>query len=353
MSITTLVFDWSNTIMAIQPGMVGPMQEWTQVSAMPGSPEMLAALSGRYRLILAADAPDSRAEQVHEALARVGLDKYFGAVFTPFELGARKPDEGFFRSIESVLDARAPDLLMIGDDYRVDILGAVNASWSAAWYNPTFTPAPAYLPMQNFDLLSLDELPPLLSRPFHPSYTRVLGWLQSQPVSHAILAHVHSVAAAAYQMALWLKAAGESIDPILTHRGGLVHDIAKLRALHRSSKAHISHPEMGAMILYDLQQSRLAEIARRHGLFCLIQPDIAPRSWEEKLVYYADKLVEGSHVAGLETRLAALRQRYPADSERIAQIQPALEDLQLDICKCLGWSPAELIVNLKKALSGN
>jgi putative hydrolase of the HAD superfamily len=286
---------------------------------------------------------------VRQALARVGLDGFFSAVFTAAELGARKPEPDFFASIQSVLGLEARDLFMIGDDYAVDVLGAKLAGWRAAWYNPRQSAAPGLLPQQDVEMVHWSQLADMLDRPKNPGYTQCIAWILSQPASPNLLAHVHAVAAAAYQLALWLRANGLSVDPILTHRGGLLHDLAKLETLRRAPAQRVGHAELAAMILHDLQQPALAEIARRHPLFTLRHPDLAPRTWEEKLVYFTDKLVEGSRIAGLEERVLSLRRRYPDDDAHIAAMTPALIDLQAEICAAAGISPELLASRLKSA----
>jgi HAD superfamily hydrolase (TIGR01509 family) len=351
-NLTTLVCDWGDTLMVNFTAQRGPMAAWSEVAAVAGAAAALNELQKKYRLVLATNAAESRSAQVRQALARVGLDGYFSAVFTAAELGSRKPEPAFFRSIQSVLGLESRDLLMLGDDYAIDVLGAKQAGWRAVWFNPRQSAAPGLLPQQDLDLTHWSHLPDLLASPVLPDYAQCISWILSQPASPNLLAHVQAVAAAAYQLALWLRAQGLNVDPILAHRGGLLHDLAKLKAIQRASEQRIGHAELAAMILRDLQQPVLAEIARRHPLFTLRQPEDAPRTWEEKLVYFADKIVEGAHVAGLEERIASLRRRYPADDARIAAMTPALIDLQAEICAAAGIPPADLAPRLKSAFQG-
>jgi putative hydrolase of the HAD superfamily len=347
--LTTLVCDWGDTLMVNFPGQRGPMAAWSQVVPVEGALEALSALRSRFRLVVATNAAESRAAQVRQALDRVGLGGLFSAVFTAAELGARKPDPAFFAAIQSVLGLDPQSVLMLGDDYTVDVLGAKQAGWRAAWLNPRRTPAPGLLPQQDIELTGWDELQARLETPALPDYAKCLSWILAQPVSPNLLAHVQAVASAAYQLALWLQAAGKPVDPLLAHRGAMLHDLAKLRAIRQPGEQRLGHAELAALLLRDMGQPELAEIARRHPLFALTQPDHAPRSWEEKLVYFADKLVEGSRVAGLDERIASLRRRYPADEERIAAMTPAIAALQDEFCAAIGIPPAELAPRLKAA----
>jgi HD superfamily phosphodiesterase len=347
MKLPTLVIDWGGTLMDNLPTQHGMMFSWEGTTAIDGAVEALSSLYGKYKLVLATNATDSRSYQVRQALARVGLDSFFSAVFTAAELGASKPDLRFFHSIQSVLGTRNSELLMIGDDYHVDILGAKNAGWRAAWYNPRQIAAPGLLPMQDLDLVHWSGLSKQLETLQNPDYSQCMAWILSQPVSANMFFHIHAVSSAAYQLALWLCGGGYPVDPILTHRGGLLHDLGKIKALQLPADHRIGHAELAALILKDLDQPVLAEIARRHPLFALNQTANAPSTWEEKIVYFADKLVEGSHLADLDERLASLRQRYTEDDARILAMIPAIRALQEDICSAAGFASNELVPRLK------
>lgn len=347
--IKTLVFDWGDTLMLNDPNQTGQMMNWPVLSAVDGAAPALKALAGRYHLVVATNAADSRSREVRTALSRVDLNGFFEAVFTSGELGFRKPSPAFFQAIQSVLGINSAQVAMIGDDYRSDILGAHQAGWRSIWYNPGGRCASGLLPLQDAEINRLEDLPALLENPFLPGYPTCLAWMQDQQLPHNLSAHVHAVAAAAYQIAIWLRSAGQNVDPILTHRGALLHDLAKIKAMERPPEQRMGHAELAARMLQDREEPLLAECARRHALFAILQPEITPRTWEEKLVYFADKLVEGSRMVGLDDRVASLRQRYPHDSTKIAAMAPALYTLQDELCSALGIPSSELVPRLKSA----
>jgi putative nucleotidyltransferase with HDIG domain len=345
----TLVFDWGDTLMVNFPGQMGPMADWPVVAAVEGAAAALASLSSRYTCVLATNASDSRSREVRMALARVGLDAYFKAIFTSGELGFRKPEADFFRGLQKALGRDPDTIVMIGDDFHSDMLGAQMAGWRSLWYNPGHKTAPGLLPTHDAEVMRLADLPALLNAPFQPDYARCQSWLQEQQLPRSLLNHIDAVASTAYLLSVWLRAAGQTVDPILTQRGALLHDMAKMKAMEISPEESIDHGELAARMLLERGEPALAECARRHGLFALIQPELAPRTWEEKLVYFADKLVEGSQVAGLVERIAALRLRYPHDSEKIAAMAPALFALQDEICAAMGFPAGELVGRIQQA----
>jgi len=54
-------------------------------------------------------------------------------LFISSELGWQKPQEPFFRAIETQLKLAPRELLLIGDDWENDVLGARRAGWQAIW----------------------------------------------------------------------------------------------------------------------------------------------------------------------------------------------------------------------------
>lgn len=68
-------------------------------------------------------------------LGRVGLSQYFRAAVTARDFGVGKPDPRIFHAVAGALDVMPVDILHVGDDATLDVLGAVNAGMQAAWVN--------------------------------------------------------------------------------------------------------------------------------------------------------------------------------------------------------------------------
>ncbi|MCX7844970.1 MAG: hypothetical protein N2507_06585, partial [Candidatus Bipolaricaulota bacterium] len=146
-----------------------------------------------------------------------------------------------------------------------------------------------------------------------------------------------AVAAVAHWIALRLRERGVPVDPLLVHRGALLHDLDKL-----SSERPEDHGARAGRILRDLGWPDLAGIAERHVL------GAEPGSWEEKLVHYADKIVEEDGVVGLEARVTGLSCRYSAEGEKIARALPGLLALEEEILGALGSSRDGLGAELRE-----
>ena len=340
---STLIFDWGNTVMKEFPQYSGPMAEWPEVAAVDGILPALSHLDGKYRLIIGTNARESSAEQVRSALKRVNLDQPFEYVFTFAETRARKPEVEFFRSIERLMGEFRDSMVMIGDTYTVDITGAKRAGWKAVLLNPQNTPCPSCMPLHDIEINSMDQLNEALDQPFLPDVSTCLYWLQENGVFAGLLIHVQLVAAIAYLMALSIRAKGEPVNPILAHRGGLLHDLAKLRRM-----GNLDHGAAAEQILIESGEPALGQIANRHMLFSLLDEKRTPCTWEEKLVYYADKLVEMNELVLIEERIAGLKTRYPMEPIKLDNLYPRMKKLEFEICSAIGKSPEELLVDLQQ-----
>ena len=102
-------------------------------------------------------------------------------------------------------------------------------------------------------------------------------------------------------------------------------------------------------MLEALGQPALAEISRRHLVYCLLDAEKCPRTWEEKIVHFADKICEGPRFVEWEERLAGLANRYPARINSIRACTPAVMALQNELAAAAGIPQAELVTRLRQA----
>lgn len=346
----SIVFDWGDTLMKVFPEWQGPMADWPYVEAVPGVKPMLEKLSEKYHLIIATSAQDSNANQVRSALARVGLADYFSEIYTIKEIGYEKPSKKFFEKIKQ-LSGLKENLLLVGDDYFKDICGGTNTGWNCAWYSFGSNPCPALMPFHHIEITSMDQLPEQLVNLDLPSVSESITWLVLNHANTNLILHSEAVASVSYLLAVWLRNRGTQVDPVLAHRGGLLHDIAKLTE-REQDEFEADHAKIGARILKELNQPRLAEIARSHLISSLFDDKCSPKSWEQKIVHYADKIVEGSAVVMLEERIQAICKRYPHHAERILGSVNGVKQLQSEICDELGLTADQLRIRISNALMG-
>jgi len=107
----------------------------TTLTCFPGTLEMLANLAADYRLgIITNGSPDLQERKLNIT----GLSPFFDAknVIVSEEIGWAKPHPLVYETACHRLETRAGKSLMIGDNYKNDVLGARQCGLQALWYGP-------------------------------------------------------------------------------------------------------------------------------------------------------------------------------------------------------------------------
>jgi putative nucleotidyltransferase with HDIG domain len=341
-----IVFDWDTTLLQFYPQTTAVKTDQRKDEELNAVFPMLDQLKRHHPLIIISLSNDSNQLTIRNSLDHLGIGEYFSSIFTSMEWKNLYPDLTFFEKIERELSISSKDIILFGENFSLDILESFRAGWECVWYNKDIQSCPGLAPVQNGEAYAISEFPGSIIKLSIPSWNTCLAWLLQEGSSENLLLHVQTVAACAYQMAIWLKAGGEKLDPILAHRGGFLHDLAKISP-QRKDFPDLDHGSLGAKLLLERNQPELAEIAFRHMIFSVAIPERAPRTWEEKLVYFADKIVEGSRVVHLDERLDALKKRYQTDN---TQYRPAILSIQAEICDKLNLTPLSLIQRVQDTI---
>jgi len=130
-----LLFDWGDTLMRDFKEFNGPMKDWPRVEAVSGAAEMLAALHPDWTLALATNANDSVEVGIWSALQRVNLHKLLDKVYCFKKIGYKKPSMEFYQYILDDLKLTPRSIVMVGDNYETDVLGANACGMRAIWFN--------------------------------------------------------------------------------------------------------------------------------------------------------------------------------------------------------------------------
>lgn len=118
------------------PAFSGPMVDWPRVEAMDGALETLKYLGGSWQIALATNAIDSTESQIRNALHRAGLDVLIDRIYCTRNTGHAKPSPEFFRYILDDLRLHSSQVVMIGDSFENDVLGANRVGIFGIWLNP-------------------------------------------------------------------------------------------------------------------------------------------------------------------------------------------------------------------------
>jgi len=139
-----------------------------------------------------------------------------------------------------------------------------------------------------------------------------------------IILHSLAVERKALEIAKIIRENGHAVDVGMVELGAILHDIGR-------AKTHgLRHGILGAEILRGRGLSKLARFAERHigaGIpageakeLGLPERDFMPRTLEEKIVAYADKLVAGAKSIPFEEAEKQLRAQVGADHPALKRL---------------------------------
>jgi putative nucleotidyltransferase with HDIG domain len=238
---------------------------------------------------------------------------------------------------ELPVSEKKDDFVLVSPDYGW-IRWAKGKGFRAVWLNPQGLGCPAVHPLHDREIREPRELQKPLEFEL-PDLEEALGILRREGVPENVVRHSLAVAGVAFFLAEKLREKGIDVDPLLVHRGGLLHDLDKIASLNEGGE----HGERAAQILAELGYPELGEIARAH----VLRPGRFPKNWPEKIVFLADKLVEGEEVVGLEARLSALKERYPQFHAEISAGEAFVRALGNQVLTVLGLTEPELLSILR------
>jgi hypothetical protein len=244
------------------------------------------------------------------------------------EFADRAPMRAFQLSIPAWGDQAAPVYL---DDQYAQLKYMAARGWRTLWYNPGCAIAPDPVPVHDGELMTLDELDQITTMLAKPTLSQCYAWLDAWAVPENIRRHAELVAWMTYVLGVMLRGQGIQLDPILAHRGGLLHDLDKLHTLDHGQP----HGEMAAAFLAQQGHPDLAQIVAGHVMRTALQVDQASLSWETKLVFFCDKLAEEDRIVPFDVRLRALKERYPGFRGVMDQAAPYVWGLSDEICSIL------------------
>ena len=134
-----------------------------------------------------------------------------------------------------------------------------------------------------------------------PSREQCLQILKDNKTPSNIIEHCKAVAKFAGEIAEKLIKKGRKVNRELVVAGALLHDIER----HKDN-----HVARGAELVKKLGYPEVAEVVSKHTLYKVEMEENQPKTFEEKIVFYADKMVKNDKVVSLEERYDDIRERY-------------------------------------------
>ena len=138
-----------------------------------------------------------------------------------------------------------------------------------------------------------------------PTKKECIMILKENNVPDNVIAHVKAVCDFAIKIVDVLRQRGIKVNQDLVTAGALLHDIKKI-----SNGDHVIE---GYELIKSLGFPEVAEIIKKHGLYHLEQEEFSPQTWEEKIVFYADKRIKNDRIVSVEERFEYIKQRYKKD----------------------------------------
>ncbi len=193
--------------------------------------------------------------------------------------------------------------------------------------------------------------------------------IEEYKVPTHIIKHMKKVSAVCLFLGRKLQEADEKIDLIFLRQAALLHDFVKLADFSELDLKyfeenptpeqikiwqkiikdwhHLKHCYAAYEILTQKREERLGLIIKKHRFSSLIDTDIneRPTTWEEKILYYADKRVRHDQIVSIQERLLDGRNRYfpsGAVPEEDTEIEKVLYKLEAEILDKAGLKPEDI-----------
>lgn len=134
------------------------------------------------------------------------------------------------------------------------------------------------------------------------------------------------------------------IDVALLESAALLHDIDKMA--QKNAGEH--HPDAGVRILKDEGFPEVADLVRTHPLHAILDQNISPKTWEQKILYLSDKMTKHDIIT-VDERFALWRKEsLPQEAVFVLDATyPMVKALEEDICAMIRVAPKDiaLLVN--------
>lgn len=163
-----------------------------------------------------------------------------------------------------------------------------------------------------------------------------------------IIAHMRVVAKVAKKLAKKIKQKGKKIDEEFIENAALLHDVLRYVDFKNIKKEDpdcwkilwekyhkIGHEKAMAKILLKRGENKLAKLIVKHGFFSIWKL----KTFEEKILYYADKRVDHDKIVSLHVRFEEGKKRNtsPKDNPKlIIATEKKVFELEQELVEILG-----------------
>ena len=150
--------------------------------------------------------------------------------------------------------------------------------------------------------------------------------------------HSRVVGAIAAALVAGRRRGASKIDPDTVILGAYLHDIGRSPLLAGDPR---DHNILSGLVLAAEGLDGCVELARRHAIYTVLDPGLAPRTADEKLVYVADRR-GGQGVEALEERARDTARRNPKYTAEIERAIPLAKAIEREVFADVSFGPDEL-----------
>lgn len=150
--------------------------------------------------------------------------------------------------------------------------------------------------------------------------------------------HSRVVGAIAEALVVARRRGAAKIDAEAVVLAAYLHDIGRSPLLAGDPR---DHNVLSGLVLAAEGLEPCVELARRHAIYTVLDPELAPRTAEEKLVYVADRR-GGQGVEALEERARDTARRNPKYSGEIERAIPLAKAIEREVFADVSFGPDEL-----------
>ena len=129
-----------------------------------------------------------------------------------------------------------------------------------------------------------------------------------------------------------------TIDAESVVLAGYLHDIGRSPLLAGDPR---DHNILSGLVLAAEGLDACVELARRHAIYTVLDPELAPRTAAEKIVYVADRR-GGQAVEPLEDRARDTARRNPTYAAEIARAIPLARAIEREVFADVSFAPEDL-----------
>lgn len=133
------------------------MRTASKSGTVEGAKEILNLLKPHYKVCVLSNGFN---EVQFKKIENAGLGSFFDRVILSDDIGVNKPDKKLFSYALDKMKTTADKCIMIGDNWKSDILGAYNSGIDQVWFNPENKNFESFSP--TYTIVELSELKDIL-----------------------------------------------------------------------------------------------------------------------------------------------------------------------------------------------